>query len=487
MSAELELSITNIETQHPRYFPGRYLLAEDFTQQHDYLNHRLRYTNKSLHVSGIIEGLEVGIGARNEYVTIAAGAAIDNQGNMIVIKEDKTFNDFNQLSHGFLYVQYSRHEEGMQTQNGNSEEFTRWSEDPIIGFNAETQPESAVLLLAEILINENGFLEITDRRKYSGLSIPCKEGEDITLRYGGRNNLINKAVLTGSLHIKNNLTVGEDQGNGTNEPRPLLEVRGELKLETGVAVNQISADQTMAADSDSIIPTQKAIRTYIDQAIGKEIGGRFVKGMIMLWPVVRSSSRSSDEFLQLPEHWKDCDGRDGRPDLNGVLVCGVCQTENTLEEFYDNMINNLGMNEMEYRSSGEEMVEYLYSWPGRPSDYFPGFPSFGSDGHERDLGERWEGYKLVQRNVPNHMHAGTAEHEVAGFDLDRIDGDVYLDNYHRDNEARVYRWGATQDNHSHVVNVGDPSETESVKDGKSVLGFPRPPLIVLRYIIYWPD
>ena len=226
-------------------------------------------------------------------------------------------------------------------------------------------------------------------------------------------------------------------------------------------------------------------RTYIDQAIGKEIGGRFLKGMIMLWPVVRSSSRrGNDEFLQLPEHWKDCDGRDGRPDLNGVLVCGVCQTENTLEEFYDNMINNLGMNEMEYRSSGEEMVEYLYSWPGRPSVIFPGF---GSDGHERELVERWEGYKLVQRNVPNHMHAGTVENEVAGFDLDRINGYVTVEKSNDVNEERVYRWGATKDYHSHVVNVGDPSETESVKDGKSVLGFPRPPLIVLRYIIYWPD
>ena len=96
----IDIEVDEIATAHPNYFPGQYLLAEDFNLEHKYLNDRLRYTNKSLHVSGIIEGLTVECEDINS-VKITPGAAIDNQGNMIVIKEDKTFNDFNQLSRLF--------------------------------------------------------------------------------------------------------------------------------------------------------------------------------------------------------------------------------------------------------------------------------------------------------------------------------------------------------------------------------------------------
>ena len=50
---------TNFATEHPKYFAGQYLLEEDFRLQHKYLSDRFRYQNQSLHVSGIIEGLEV--------------------------------------------------------------------------------------------------------------------------------------------------------------------------------------------------------------------------------------------------------------------------------------------------------------------------------------------------------------------------------------------------------------------------------------------
>lgn len=39
--------------------------------------------------------------------------------------------------------------------------------------------------------------------------------------------------------------------------------------------------------------------------------------------------------------------------------------------------------------------------------------------------------------------------------------------------------------HSHLVVVGENDEKSMM--GEDVIGLPRPPLIVLRYIIYWPD
>ena len=44
---------------------------------------------------------------------------------------------------------------------------------------------------------------------------------------------------------------------------------GELVLGgTSASINEFSTDGTMAADSDQIVPTQRAIRTYISSQIG---------------------------------------------------------------------------------------------------------------------------------------------------------------------------------------------------------------------------
>ncbi len=54
-----------------------------------------------------------------------------------------------------------------------------------------------------------------------------------------------------------------DVGIGTNDPTAKLEVVGNLKLETGVVVNQFSSD-TNLGDSNQAVPTQKAVKTYVD-------------------------------------------------------------------------------------------------------------------------------------------------------------------------------------------------------------------------------
>ncbi|MEK0179699.1 MAG: hypothetical protein EAZ98_12865 [Oscillatoriales cyanobacterium] len=46
-----------------------------------------------------------------------------------------------------------------------------------------------------------------------------------------------------------------------------LEVKGALKLADGVAVNQFSNDESLSNNSDRIVPTQKAVKTYVDRAV----------------------------------------------------------------------------------------------------------------------------------------------------------------------------------------------------------------------------
>lgn len=46
-----------------------------------------------------------------------------------------------------------------------------------------------------------------------------------------------------------------------------LEVKGALKLADGVAVNQFSNDESLSNNRDTIVPTQKAVKTYVDRAV----------------------------------------------------------------------------------------------------------------------------------------------------------------------------------------------------------------------------
>ena len=57
----------------------------------------------------------------------------------------------------------------------------------------------------------------------------------------------------------------QNVGIGTNTPEAKLHVNGDFKLQTGVVVNTISADSSFAPGSDSILPTQKALKRYVQK------------------------------------------------------------------------------------------------------------------------------------------------------------------------------------------------------------------------------
>ena len=75
-----------------------------------------------------------------------------------------------------------------------------------------------------------------------------------------------KALLAGSSSQSfsaNNLTVNGNVGIGTTSPGAKLQINGDLKLQSGVGVNEFSIDGTLAGNSDLAIPTEKAVRTYV--------------------------------------------------------------------------------------------------------------------------------------------------------------------------------------------------------------------------------
>lgn len=196
-------NFTNFANERPNYFPGQYLLEDDFELEHKYLSDRQRYQNQILHVSGIVEGLEIEVIQDKKAVLIKSGSAINSNGELIVLKKDITFSDFKNIANGELYIQYSQ-EKQVKQQEDVTDSYTRWIENPLLGF-AATTPETSVKL-AKLTISQDTITLDANIRQYSGLSLPNSNSKALTLRSGGNANS-NLAVLTGSLKIEGNLEV----------------------------------------------------------------------------------------------------------------------------------------------------------------------------------------------------------------------------------------------------------------------------------------
>jgi hypothetical protein len=86
-----------------------------------------------------------------------------------------------------------------------------------------------------------------------------------------------------------------------------------LQLSAGTSANEISTDTSLAGDSDDAVPTERAVKTYVDANTG------LPPGMIMAWPV------NSE-----PAGWFECDGSD--------------KSMTTYENLYDLIKNDYGLN-----------------------------------------------------------------------------------------------------------------------------------------------
>ncbi|MDF0551819.1 hypothetical protein [Kamptonema sp. UHCC 0994] len=123
-----------------------------------------------------------------------------------------------------------------------------------------------------------------------------------------------------------------------------LEVQGALKLQEGVAINQFSIDSSLSSNSDSIVPTQKAIKAYVDTVktdldtvttilntalikhtalinyVDRVAKGTVIKGIIVMW---------SGKAEEIPTGWALCNGQNGTPDLRDRFIVGADEAGST--------------------------------------------------------------------------------------------------------------------------------------------------------------
>jgi hypothetical protein len=62
-----------------------------------------------------------------------------------------------------------------------------------------------------------------------------------------------------------NICFAQNVGIGTTTPQAKLHVEGDLRVQNGVAINKFSTDSLFLENSHSNIPTEKAIKDYVQK------------------------------------------------------------------------------------------------------------------------------------------------------------------------------------------------------------------------------
>lgn len=220
--------------KRPHYFPGQYLLEDDFELEQNYHIDRQRRHNRLLHVSGIADGLIVQPES-NLTVKISAGTAIGKNGQQIVWSDDmanapvnlKEYN--NEIANG-NYILSIGYDEKLITLQEVTEGYTRWYEKPNFNLVHDNQPvPDDFIALAKLKIDGTTVtLDESDKnaRQYSGLRLPSPDKINApTLRSGGDRGS-NLAVLNGGLSVQDSLSVTGNVGIGTTSPTEKLEISG---------------------------------------------------------------------------------------------------------------------------------------------------------------------------------------------------------------------------------------------------------------------
>jgi hypothetical protein len=111
-------------------------------------------------------------------------------------------------------------------------------------------------------------------------------------------------------------------GIGTTSPAATVDVNGTLALGNGPAIDEFSTDGTLADNSDSAVPTEQAVKTYVDSKIVSGGVGVVPVGGVVAW------LKSFPHTPALTDNFVECNGQtlndansiyDGQtiPNLNG--------------------------------------------------------------------------------------------------------------------------------------------------------------------------
>ena len=92
-------------------------------------------------------------------------------------------------------------------------------------------------------------------------------------------------------------------GIGTKSPGATLDVDGNLMVQIGAAIDEFSTDGTLADESDAAIPTEKAVKDYVDNKFSVSTVGVVPVGGVVAW------MKAFPNTPALPDCFVECNGQ----------------------------------------------------------------------------------------------------------------------------------------------------------------------------------
>ncbi len=92
-------------------------------------------------------------------------------------------------------------------------------------------------------------------------------------------------------------------GIGSTDPEATLDVNGSMILQNGPAINEFSTDGTLEDNSNDSVPTEKAVKTYVDNQISAGSVGVVPLGGVVAW------LKSFPNTPSLPSGFIECNGQ----------------------------------------------------------------------------------------------------------------------------------------------------------------------------------
>jgi hypothetical protein len=146
------------------YFNHQFLEEQDFLDEQQYHLEMRRRLNRSLHIFGVVEGLQVARSGNRE-VTVEPGFALDREGRELVIAKQVSRDIAHSERHRRLQVMLSykeRFEEPDRRNNGGVEGYNRVTEFAEVGITHEAEKFESGVVLGTVQLDDEGNIRHVD-------------------------------------------------------------------------------------------------------------------------------------------------------------------------------------------------------------------------------------------------------------------------------------------------------------------------------------
>lgn len=305
------------EIKRMNYFDGLFLGSEDFQWEQDYNMRMRRLHNRHHHGGGIVWGLEVEITADTLEIVVKPGMALDRyfdekHGEMssreIIVDKDQTLSLAGQGypagTEIYLWMSYREMEADRVEERGGIHPIHIQETATFSHSTEKPQDEDSNILLARLVIGDDGKFgtdsvyyeddDGTSVRRYSGIRMKRFETDlivftnpEISESYpelesklydDGKRGVVlssdrtqivgdlevegNRAKISGNMDIVGNMKLSGSMKIESPDVEPST-----LQMSTGVPVSEFSDDGTLSDNSDTALPTEHAVKSYVDREL----------------------------------------------------------------------------------------------------------------------------------------------------------------------------------------------------------------------------